>query len=274
MAISGAWILDYLFPGIKGPVLYAFRGAPVHLGSLFVALGFILTLAWANYRGVDVASRFQDATTYIKLAIVIVFISAGMLGGELRNLQPLFQTDAAGSVWAGILAVLATTPWFYGGFNAIPQVLEEKSAETPLAAVGRVMLAAIALSAVFYFCVILAASMVVPWRSLVPMDLPTAAAFAAAFNSSFFANLVLCAGLLGTFTVGNACYLWGTRVLFALSRGRLIRGRFEMLHPAWGSPTRAVVFVGIGAVAAVFLGAARSCQSSTSAGIAWRWAIF
>lgn len=254
VALSSAWLIESLWPGARGPLLYSFRGAPVHLGSLLMAQSVVLVLAAMNYRGVKLATGFQDACTWTKVALAIVFIGLGVLLGEATHLEPWFQRDASGSLWPGLVAVFITTPWFYGGFNSIPQVLEETSPHTTKTAVVRAMVLAIVAAAAFYCLVVLAVSMVRPWQGLVSMELPTVAAFREGLDSPALANAVLIAGLLGTFTVGNAIYLWGTRLLFAMSRGHLLPPRLAAIHPVFGSPAPASVLLGLAAALLVLLG--------------------
>jgi APA family basic amino acid/polyamine antiporter len=256
VCISMAWILDVLIPGIQGPPLYTFRGEVVHAGSTLVALLGTTMLTYMNYRGVRTAASFQDIFTYGKIGIAVIFIAAGFLGGSTANLRPLFNADASGAIWPGMLAVFIQTPWWLGGFNTVPQVMEEKSPNTSLRTVARVMVLSIFMAALFYAIVILSASMAVPWQRLIHADLPAATAFREAFRSQTIARLVLLAGLLGIVTVGNATCLAASRVLFALSRASIIPPLFSLVHPRFGSPGRAVLFVGAIASFGVLLGRA------------------
>lgn len=167
MCIAFAWILDFLIPGIQGPVLYTFRDSAVHLVSLVLALGGVLALTCLNYRGVRSATTLQDLLTYGKLAIALVFIAAGIFGGHLTNLLPLFRRNDAGISWRGIVGVLVTTVWFYGGFNNVSQIIEEKSTGTPLRTVGRTILLSIAVALAFYCLLIISVSMAARWPDLV-----------------------------------------------------------------------------------------------------------
>jgi amino acid transporter len=141
-ASSLAWILDYLIPGIKGPALYSFRGTEIHAGSLATALATVVLLTWINLRGVRSSSRFQDWLTYSKILIALVFIGAGLIGGTAANLQPMFNTEGGRTAFGGILAVMAVVPWFLGGFNIVPQMMEERAEGTSIALVGRVTVGA------------------------------------------------------------------------------------------------------------------------------------
>jgi basic amino acid/polyamine antiporter, APA family len=149
---------------------------------------------------------------------------------------------------------MAVVPWFLGGFNTIPQVMEEKAERTSLRLVGRITVLSIVVGATFYCLVILSASMAVPWQELLTRELPAAAAFREAFGSELLARLVLLAGLLGIATVGNGTFVAATRLLFALSRASLLGHAFRRTHPVTGAPDRAILFTGLVAALGTLLG--------------------
>jgi amino acid transporter len=66
--------------------------------------------------------------------------------------------------------------------------------------------------------------------------------------------MILTAALLGNITAWNAFLIGASRVLFALGRARIIGESFGAVHPVFGSPARAIAFVGIVSSIGVFLG--------------------
>lgn len=253
-ASSLAWILDVLIPGIRGPALYPFRGTSIHAGSLAVALATVALLTAVNLRGVRSSGRFQDWLTYGKIAIAVVFIAAGVLGGRGANLEPLFSEAGGRSPLGGVLAVMAVVPWFLGGFNIVPQVMEERAEGVSLTLVGRVTVGAILAGAAFYCLVILAGAMALPWGELLTRELPAAAAFREAFQSEWLARLVLVTGLLGVSTVGNGSVVAASRMLFAMSRAGMIGPGLSRTDRITGIPDRAVLVVGVLAAIGTLLG--------------------
>ncbi|MGE3617527.1 MAG: APC family permease [Gemmatimonadales bacterium] len=256
VSVSLGWILDVLVPGIGGPTLYSWRGQPIRAGSLAVAVGWTLWLGVLNYRGIRPATRFQDWLTYGKIAISVLFFAAGIFGGSTANLAPAFGRGASGLNLNGLLAVLATTPWFLAGFNQVPQSLEEKAPGLQSRTVGLLVVLAIVSGGVYYGLAAISAGMAGPWTEISGQELPAAAAFRAAFGSELFARLVLVAGLFGIVTVGNACTIAVTRLLFSLGRSRAIAPAFTRLHPRFRSPVTAIVFAVAFGVIGNFLGRA------------------
>ncbi len=242
-AISIGWVVAALFPALEGPVLYTSLGAPVHLGDIVIGVGGMSLLTWFNYRGGGSAARLQDILTFVLLGLSLVFIGSGLVWGDPANLRPYFGSGG-GDGLAGMFAVFMTVPFWFSGFNVIPQALEEVSEGTRLAVVGKMVLLSIGLAAVFYCLVILSASMTQPWQQLLDADLPAAAAFEGAFPIAGIGKVVLLAALLGLVTTWNTTFLGGARVLFALGRAHLIPTTFGRVQGRYGSPGHAVLFVG------------------------------
>ena len=251
-ALSVGWVAGAMLEGFEGPILYTVRGDPVYLGSLALGLGGMALLTFLNYRGAKAATRFQDVLTYGVLGCSLIFITAGLVWGKASNLEPLFQqTSSAGM---GIAGVLATSPFWYGGFNVIPQAIEEMAPGTSVKMVGRMILLSLFSAGLFYCLIILSASMSMPWQEMLELELPAAGAFEAALNSPALANLVLLAAFFGIVTTWNAIFLAASRVLFALGRASIIPPTFASVHSKFRSPATAVLFVGAVGSAGVFLG--------------------
>ena len=101
----------------------------------------------------------------------------GEPGAPLRRL-----ILGSGGLWRESLAVFVTVPFWFVGFDTIPQAAEERRRGSPLGRLGLYVVLAIVGSTAFYIAVILGAGMAGPWRDIVDADLPTAEAFAAAFR--------------------------------------------------------------------------------------------
>lgn len=252
--LSLAWILGVLVPGIQGPALYQSFGEPVRLGSVLIGLGGVGVMAWLNYRGIAPAARLQDALTYMKTALALGFIVVGLSWGRAVNLRPLFQESATHSAWGGMLNVFLTSPFWLAGFSVIARVMEEKAQRTSLRMVGRMILLAIVAAVLFYCFVILACSMILPWRTLVTLDLPAARGFEVAFGSSLLTKTVLVVALLGNITVWNSSVIAGSRILFSLGRARIVGAMFGRLHPLHRSPAIAIAFLSLASCIGIMLG--------------------
>lgn len=253
-AISIGWILSALLPGIEGPVLYTSLGTDVRAGSLALGLAGMAVLTWVNLRGIRASGRTQDALVVVLLVLASLFIVSGIVRGDAANLQPYFQRSAGGSIWPGVLSLFMTASFWFGGFNVIPVMMEERASRTSLRRVGVMIVLAIVIGIVFKTSVILSASMTTPWAQLMEMEIPVATAFERAFGSAIMGKLVLFTALLGLLSTWNAMFVCGSRLLFALGRSHLILPALGRVHATHGSPAAAIVFTGVSAGVVTLLG--------------------
>jgi len=253
-AISVGWLLNALLPGIEGSSLYTVLGATVHTGDIVVGVAGTLILLVAHWRGAKDAARLQDLATYLLLAATCIFVAIGIGRGHAVNLRPaIAPSDWAGG-YGGILAVLAVTPYFFGGFNTIPQAVAELEDERDRRRIASLLAGCIITSLLFYCLVLLAVSMVLSRDQLLTFELPVAQAFRAAFHSELITDIVLVGGLLGLVAVWNALFFAATRVLYALGRARLLPPTLGDLGAGGRAPTTAIAVVTALSIGGLFLG--------------------
>ncbi len=253
-AISVGRVLSYIFPTIDRWALYHVGGDPVYLTHVALAVVFTALITAINYLGVARAAAFQKWLIIGFLSITVLFIGAGMVSGTLANVRPLVSSSAEQGALAGILAVFVTVPFWFVGFDTIPQGAEEASASVQPRKLGSMIVLAIVSATIFYIVLILSVAMTGPWQAIVETELPTARAFALAFASPVWTNLVLIAALIGLLTSWNGFFLAGSRVLFSLGRGQIVPAALGETHPRFGTPHRAVVLTGVVTVAAPLFG--------------------
>lgn len=253
-AISVGWIVSAIFPQLEGPVLYSIGGGDVTLGSLTAGIVGMIAIAWFNIRGAKTAARLQEIITLLLILLTIVFCTLSLLRGAPDNLSPHFVADGDGLIWTGMAALLVTVPFWFGGFDVIPQAMGEKSQSASLKGVPLALGASIVAAALFYVAIILAASYALPREELLNSDLPVAEAMAAALGSTTGGKIVLFAGLLGLISTWNSLTYGATRVLFALGRARIIAPYFGELDARRRTPVRAILFVSAIGIAGSFFG--------------------
>ena len=66
----------------------------------------------------------------------------------------MFVGESTGTMFQNIIKVAVVTPFFFIGFDVIPQAAEEIN--VPLKKIGKMMILSVVLAVVFYSCVILA----------------------------------------------------------------------------------------------------------------------
>lgn len=254
-AISVGKILSYLFPSIDQWPLYTVFGDQIYGSHLLLAFAFVSLITWINYVGVQNSIRFQVYLTMMFISIVLGVALAGLIQGEFSHLQPYFFSDRQdASIWSGILAVFATVPFWLVGFDTIPQGAEEAKASVSYRAIGILIIISIVAAVSFYILLIVSTSMIGNWQHLLGTELLTARAFELAFRSQLVVDGILVAILIGLLTSWNGFFLAGSRVLFAMGRGRIIVPSFGETHSVNKTPYKAILFSGIVTLAASFLG--------------------
>jgi basic amino acid/polyamine antiporter, APA family len=253
-AVSVGWLLNALIPGIQGATLYSILGADVHEGDIIIgAVGSCVLMA-AHWRGARDAARLQDIATYTLLGANCIFVVLGISRGDTANLQPLIAPSDWGWGYGGVFAALAVTPYFFGGFNTIPQAIAELENPKDRRRIAGVLAACILTSLLFYCLVLLTVSMAMPRQQLLAAELPVAEAFRMVFRAGWVADLVLMAGVLGLIAVWNALFFAATRVLYALGRSHLLPASLGNLGVDGRAPRRAILTVTLASIVGLFLG--------------------
>ncbi|MEM9989839.1 MAG: APC family permease, partial [Pseudomonadota bacterium] len=242
--VSVGWIIEALFPVLKGPVLYSVAGTEVSLGGVVAGLLCTAILAFLNIRGASGSGAFQQFVTFGLIGITIIFVVLALLNGSSAHLEPYFG-DPTQNALMGFFAVFVTVPFWFGGFNIIPQGMSEKKAEAPAKAIRTVLIVAIISAAIFYAILIFATGMAMPRSELLGSDLPVQAAVVAATGSEWVGRLVLVAGLLGLISTWNAFVYGGSRMLFALGRSEIVFPTFGHLGEKSHTPVRAILLLSL-----------------------------
>jgi amino acid transporter len=254
-AISVGRVGAYLVPSLEaGEPLYRLAGDPVFPRHLLLAWLGTALITWLNYVGAAQAARFQKWLIAIFLALSAVFVASAFASAEWSHLQPLVRGSGVGAAVGGALAVFVGVPFWFVGFDVIPQGAEEAADSVPPRRLGLLIVASITGATLFYAAVILAVAAVGPWQQIADAALPTARAFELAFESPLLSQLVLVAALIGLLTSWNGFFLAGSRVLFCLGRAGILPAGFGSAHPRHGTPHRAVLFVGLVTLLAPLLG--------------------
>ncbi|MEQ9425423.1 MAG: APC family permease [Cyclobacteriaceae bacterium] len=252
-AISVGKVVSFLIPNIDQWPLYSVAGDPVYGSHLLLAGGFTALITLINFRGVKDAAILQTWLTFIFIGCTLIFIVAAFFSGHLSNLTPAFAQPGFGSI-KGILAVTVTIPFWFVGFDTIPQSAEEANESISYRKLGILIIISILAAISFYIVLILATSMLGNREAMFESDLATAEAFRIALDSPFLVNTILLAALIGLLTSWNGFFLAGSRVLFAMGRGKIMSKAFGKSHSKFKTPATAVLFSGIVTFSAAFLG--------------------
>ncbi|MEZ4805307.1 MAG: amino acid permease [Bacteroidia bacterium] len=244
-AVSISKVISYLIPSIDYMQLYTVNGSPIYLSHIALSAGFVLLISAINYTGVKNSSRFQVILTILFISLTLIFVIAGILMGKWENLSPLFSSKTSCSITAGIAMVLVTVPFWFVGFDTIPQAAEEAKTSISPKTIGLLIPLSIVVAVCFYILLIMSTSIAAPWNDILNDKLPTAKAFEIATESPFLVNLILITATVGLLTSWNGFFLAGSRVLFAMGRGKIITPFMGRSHKKHATPYTAVIFSGL-----------------------------
>ena len=148
-------IITYLWPGFLKGYLYTVAGFDVYASWLIVAIVIAFLIMIININGAKTAAVLQTVLTCIIGGAGIILIVASVVTGSVDNLQgQMFVGNGTGEAMKSIIKVAVITPFFFIGFDVIPQAAEEIN--VPLKKIGKMMILSVVLAVVFYSLVILA----------------------------------------------------------------------------------------------------------------------
>lgn len=239
LALLGKFVL----PGItQVGLMYTVSGYEVYFGEVVVASFFLIVFAWMNSRGASLSGELQFVFCVVLIAGIVLMSIGAFLhpSTSLSNLQPMFSPEVP--ALSAVLAMVAIAPWAYVGFDNVPQAAEEFDF-SPAKAFGLIVLALLFAGAL-YVAMIFATAVGVPWQELVATRpiWGTGDVMWQLFGS--LGTLVLAISVcMGVFTGLNGFYISASRLLFAMSRARILPPAFARLHATHRTPYIGIIFV-------------------------------
>lgn len=256
-ACSFATIMQYVVPDFLQGYLYTVAGYDVYLSWVAVAIIASVLIIYVNYLGTKTAARFQNILTSIIAGVGLILVAGSVFYGDVENLTvQAFVGDSTGSIIGNIFKVAIMTPFFLFGFDIIPQAAEEIN--VPLKRLGRLMVLSIALAVIFYAMVVVAIGLLMNPEmieaSMASTGMVTADAIAVAFSNAAMTKVLIIGGLCGIVTTWNSFLIGGSRVLFSMSKARMLPSIFSRLHAKYNTPYVAILFLGAMSIIAPFFG--------------------
>lgn len=246
---------------LRSVKLYTILGADVYLWPTVIALGFAVLVIYLNLKGAGAAAKLSSFLTKALLAGMILAMVISFMTGSPSNAMPVFSqvTDAAGgnatsatSLVGGVIAVLVMTPFFYAGFDTIPQQAEEASDNIDWKKFGLIPAIALLAAGVFYLICIYSFGTIIDWHEFVRSSVPALAVLERV--NLFFYIAMLIIATLGPLGPMNSFFGASTRLMLALGRKGMLPESFAEIDPNSGVPKQAVVVMGALTLIGPFLG--------------------
>ena len=247
-ACSFATIMQYVVPGFLQGYLYTVSGFDVYASWVAVAIIASALIVYIQYIGTKKAAKLQNILTCIIAGVGLLLVAGSAVTGDMNNLSGQeFVGDNGGDIISNILKVAIMTPFFLFGFDVIPQAAEEIN--MPLKRLGLLMIASIGMAVVFYAMIVVAIGYVMSPEqiaaSMADTGMVTADAIAIAFSNEAMTKVLIIGGLCGIVTTWNSFLIGGSRVIFSMSKARMLPKTFSKLHPEYNTPWVAILFLGI-----------------------------
>lgn len=250
-------IITYLWPGFLKGYLYTVAGFDIYASWLIVAIVIAFLIMMINIIGAKTAAVLQTVLTCIIGGAGILLIIASVINGTVDNLDgQMFASSSAGLNVKAIIGVAALSPFYFIGFDVIPQAAEEIN--VPAKKIGSILILSVVLAVVFYALVIVAVGLVMGSQAIVDSEqatgLVTADAMAAAFNAKIMAKVIIVGGMCGIVTSWNSFLLGGSRAMYSMAESYMIPKFFAKLHPKHKTPINALILIGSLTMLAPFAG--------------------
>ena len=250
-------IITYLWPGFLKGYMYTVAGFDIYASWLITAIVIAFLIMIINIIGAKTAAILQTVLTCIIGGAGILLIVASVINGTVDNLDgQIFAGTTTGMNIKAIIGVAAMSPFYFIGFDVIPQAAEEIN--VPPKKIGNILILSVVLAVIFYAFVIIAVGFVMNPGDIIASQeatgLVTADAMAAAFNTKIMAKVIIVGGMCGIVTSWNSFLLGGSRAMYSMAESYMIPKFFAKLHPKHKTPVNALILIGILTMLAPFAG--------------------
>lgn len=250
-------IITYIFPDFLQGYMYTVAGFDVYASWVAVAIVVAAFITFINIKGAKTAAILQTILTVIIGGVGILLIVASAFSGDVSNLSgQLFVGDSGSEQLINVVKVALMTPFFFIGFDVIPQAAEEIN--VPLKKIGKIMILSIILAVTFYGLIILGVGYVMNSADIAASQagsgLVTADAMAKAFSSSMMSKVLIVGGMCGIITSWNSFLIGGSRAMYSMAESYMIPRFFVKLHKKYKTPVNALYLIGGLSILAPFAG--------------------
>ena len=271
-AIQITDVLGYLIPNIKsGEPLYRLAGTDIYLVTIIIGTICSLLLFALNMRGLAAAAMVQKVLCFILVGAAVIGAVACLVGGEASNWQPIYDVSdptiygsakeglkevSHNSMFGGVMAILASAPFFLAGFETIPQGVEDAGGD--ITNVGKTVVLSVVLACVFYAILLLCFGYGWPWQEFAHMENPSAATMFLSLFPGTVGNvlywLITLGAIAGLLTTWNGFFMASASLLMGMGRGCLVPRVFAKQNKN-GIPVPGLVVCLVLSLIGPFLGA-------------------
>lgn len=240
--------MGFFFPAVMTPI---FTGRILHqeftltVAQPLAALVVVLVTA-INYFSVKMSGAIQILITSLKVGTIVIIALGGLLLGHRQiTAAAAVIPSGMGATIGALLTALVPAMWAYNGFNDLGDLGEEIS--RPEKNIPRAILLGLFTVGGLYLLANVVYFHVLPFAAIASSQ-HVASDVVQAFAGSRGAAWLTLAMALSAFGALHVVVLTGARIPYAMARDGVFFQFARRVHPAFSTPTGALLFLGTVAV--------------------------
>ena len=231
-----------------------------------LAIALIVVVTAIDYTGIRMVARTEKYLVLITIGGLILFILAAFLYGAWipERFEPLLPYGPGSVIAAASLAFFA-----YSGFNTIATLTPE--VQNGAKNVPKAILISLVVSTVLYLFVVFGMLALMPWNQYTVTANPLQNALDYSSAPGFIGAVISVVALIATFSVTMSLIVAGSRTALQMSE--------DGMFPRWvgglsgESPRYAVILIGAGTVASLFLGNLKFIALASNFGVIFSYSM-
>lgn len=212
-----------LDPAVEIPRLFGVIPIAINIPAIILVLIITLLLV----RGIRESARTATIMVFIKLAVIFIFIFAGVFYIKPENWTPFMPNGFEGVISGAFIIFFA-----YIGFDAISTAAEETKDPQKNLPIG--LIGTLAICTVVYILTSLVLTGIVPVDKINVLA-PISAAMSETGNN-WIAGFISIGALAGLTSVLLVYQLGTTRILYAMSRDGFLPKSLQTIHKKYNTP--------------------------------------
>lgn len=212
-----------LDPAVEIPRLFGVMPIAINIPAIILVLIITLLLV----RGIRESARTATIMVFIKLAVIFIFIFAGVFYIKPENWTPFMPNGFEGVISGAFIIFFA-----YIGFDAISTAAEETKDPQKNLPIG--LIGTLAICTVVYILTSLVLTGIVPVDKINVLA-PISAAMSETGNN-WIAGFISIGALAGLTSVLLVYQLGTTRILYAMSRDGFLPKSLQTIHKKYNTP--------------------------------------
>ncbi|MEG0829222.1 MAG: APC family permease [Anaerovoracaceae bacterium] len=244
--IALATAINWVFPITTWGPMWEIFGYTVYFSWAVVGMIGAVVMLLLNLFAAKPAMIFQVMATAALLILGLLLLFGGVTFGSLANVGESFKSTQ------GFVYVFLMVPAMLVGFDVIPQSAEEMNLQPK--SIGKMVVVCITLSIIWYLIVIVGLALSAPIEIRSSGMIPAADAISYAYGDAIFGTILVTGGILGILTSWNGFFMGSTRLIFAMSRAKMLPALFGKIHTKYKTPWAATILVGVVCIGAPLLG--------------------